>query len=56
MGRKISTKMAMDCSQKNEDYKIARLSTYMNNPTKILMEHCVSQKAPLMDLFDEMFG
>lgn len=56
MARKMSTKMAMDSTQNNEEYKIARLSMYMNNPTKILMEQCVSQKVSLMDLFDEMFG
>jgi hypothetical protein len=28
----------------------------MNNPSKILLEQIVSQRAPLMDLFDEMFG
>jgi hypothetical protein len=38
IGRKISTKMAMDTGQKTEEYKIARLSQYMNNPTKILLE------------------
>jgi hypothetical protein len=28
----------------------------VNNPSRILLEQTVSQKAPLMDLFDEMFG
>lgn len=41
---------------KNKEFKIARLSEYVNNPSRILLEQTVSQKAPLMDLFDEMFG